>query len=92
MRSSGAGSEGRSDRGKVCQVSCFSRALFVLPPFSPPQQRSRAAEMRDIASGKAQLGARQKGGGLKQLLEAADIDAPVDEVQLFDDDVPPQRF
>jgi hypothetical protein len=46
--------------------------------------------MRDVASGKAQLGARQKGGGLKQLLDVADVDAPVDEVQLLDDDVPPQ--
>jgi hypothetical protein len=47
--------------------------------------------MRDIASGKAQLGARQKGASLRQLVEAAVPDEPMDE-QLFDDDVPPQRF
>jgi hypothetical protein len=48
--------------------------------------------MRDIASGKAQLGARQKGASLRQLVEAAVPDEPMDEVQLFDDDVPLQRF
>jgi hypothetical protein len=38
--------------------------------------------MRDIASGKAQLGARQKGASLRQLVEAAVPDEPMDEVQL----------